>query len=344
MSHPPLRSVPEIEISRAATLADASPGAPFFHANALVESANVGRGTRVWAFAHILPGARIGEDCNICDGVFIENDVVVGDRVTVKCGVQLWDGVVLEDDVCVGPNATFTNDPFPRSRQALAHYPRTVVRRGASIGANATVLPGITIGAGAMVGAGSVVTRDVPEGAIVIGNPARVKGSVRQRESELARRVTDDAARPLVVVDDDIGVAGARIVRLPARAEARGTLTFGQIGEHLPFLPRRYFVLSDVPPGAERGAHAHRACDEFLVCLHGSCTLELDDGRRRGTLRLDSPTTGVHTPPGIWLRLSDFTRHAVLLVLASDPFDERDYIRDYGEFVRDRGLPERSAE
>src|SRR5688500_13357804 len=131
--------------------------APFLHPRAIVESPRVGARTRVWAFAHILPGATVGEDCNICDGVFIENDVVVGDRVTVKCGVQLWDGVTLEDDVFVGPNATFTNDPFPRSRQQPDTFARTLVRRGASIGANATILPGIVIGQDAVIGAGSVV-------------------------------------------------------------------------------------------------------------------------------------------------------------------------------------------
>src|SRR4030088_2199160 len=115
----------------------------YVHPQGLCESSTVGKGTRIWAFAHVLPGARIGRDCNICDGVFIENDVVVGDRVTIKCGVQLWDGLELEDDVFIGPNATFTNDHFPRSKLRSAPYLRTIVRRGASIGANATILPGI---------------------------------------------------------------------------------------------------------------------------------------------------------------------------------------------------------
>lgn len=156
----------------------------FKHAQALVETTRIGRGTRVWAFAHILPGAVIGDDCNICDGVFIENDVVVGNRVTVKCGVQLWDGVRLEDDVFVGPNATFTNDLFPRSQQRPASFIETRVRRGASIGANATLLAGVEIGEGAMVGAGSVVTRSVPQKAIVVGNPARVTGYVDRASGE----------------------------------------------------------------------------------------------------------------------------------------------------------------
>jgi len=152
---------------------------PYFkHPQALVESTHIGPRTRIWAFAHVLPGAVIGEDCNICDHVFIENDVLVGNRVTIKCGVQLWDGVVLEDDVFVGPNATFTNDRFPRNRRPPPEFLKTIVRAGASIGANATLLPGIVVGPNAMVGAGAVVTSDVPANAIVVGNPARISGYV----------------------------------------------------------------------------------------------------------------------------------------------------------------------
>lgn len=145
----------------------------FRHPQALVESDKIGANTRIWAFTHVLPGAVIGSDCNICDHVFIENDVVIGNRVTIKCGVQIWDGIRLEDDVMVGPNATFTNDLFPRSKQPFELL-TTIVEKGASVGANATILCGITIGAGAMVGAGAVVTKDVPPLALVVGNPARV--------------------------------------------------------------------------------------------------------------------------------------------------------------------------
>jgi UDP-2-acetamido-3-amino-2,3-dideoxy-glucuronate N-acetyltransferase len=151
----------------------------FAHHASLVEAgARVGRGSRVWAFAHILAGAVIGEDCNICDHVFIENDVVLGDRVTVKCGVQLWDGLRVDNDCFLGPNSTFTNDRFPRSKQFPTEFPRTFIKTGASIGANSTVLPGLTIGRHAMVGAGAVVTKDVADFAVVVGNPARLVGWV----------------------------------------------------------------------------------------------------------------------------------------------------------------------
>jgi acetyltransferase-like isoleucine patch superfamily enzyme len=153
----------------------------FVHPQGLCEATRVGEGTRIWAFTHVMAGATIGADCNVCDHVFIENDVVVGDRVTVKSGVQLWDGLRVGDDVCIGPNATFTNDPFPRSKAYDHEIAITRVEAGASIGANATILPGITIGARSMVGAGSVVTHDVLPGVIVVGNPARVVGHVDAR-------------------------------------------------------------------------------------------------------------------------------------------------------------------
>jgi UDP-2-acetamido-3-amino-2,3-dideoxy-glucuronate N-acetyltransferase len=146
----------------------------FIHPSSDVQSKQIGEGTRVWQYVVILPGAVIGRDGNICSHCFIENKVVVGHRVTVKCGVQLWDGVTLEDDVFVGPNATFTNDLQPRSRNPSATLLPTLVKKGASIGANATILPGLTIGEGAMVGAGAVVTKDVPPRTLVVGNPARI--------------------------------------------------------------------------------------------------------------------------------------------------------------------------
>lgn len=142
--------------------------------NAVCDSRDVGEGTRIWSFAHVLKGAKIGRDCNICESVFIENDVLIGHRVTIKNGVQIWDGITIEDESFIGPNVTFANDRYPRSKNTEYHLERTVVKKGASIGANATILPGLIIGESAMVGAGSVITKNVEPFTVVVGNPARV--------------------------------------------------------------------------------------------------------------------------------------------------------------------------
>lgn len=146
----------------------------FVHSLSDVQTKQIGIGTRIWQFCVVLAGAKIGANCNICAQVLIENDVVIGDNVTIKSGVQLWDGLRIEDNVFIGPNATFTNDLMPRSKVYPEQFSQTTIKAGASVGANATILPGVTIGKGAMVGAGSVVTKDVPDGVVVIGNPAKI--------------------------------------------------------------------------------------------------------------------------------------------------------------------------
>lgn len=162
----------------------------FIHQLADVSCEAIGHGTRVWQFAVILKGAVIGRDCNVCAHTLIEQDVVVGDRVTIKSGVFLWAGTRIGDDVFIGPNATFTNDLFPRSKKYPDEFRGVVVEDGASIGANATLLPGVRIGKLAMVGAGAVVTKDVPPGIVVAGNPAQVISTLdatEQGHSDAAR-------------------------------------------------------------------------------------------------------------------------------------------------------------
>lgn len=299
----------------------------FKHPQALVESDNIGENTRIWAFAHVLQGAVLGEDCNVCDHVFVENDVVIGNRVTIKCGVQVWDGVRLEDDVFVGPNVTFTNDKFPRSKQYPEKFLNTLVRAGASIGANATVLSGLTIGSGAMVGAGAVVTRDVPPNAIVVGNPARITGYVSSTSAAIKEE--QGVAHPMV-----LDVSGVIMHRLPHVVDMRGSLTFAEVGQYLPFTPERFFLVFNVPSREVRGEHAHRKLHQFLICTHGSCAVVVDDGERRQEVVLDSPSLGLHIPPMVWGIQYKYTPDAVLMVLASDKYDADDYIRNYDDFLK----------
>lgn len=139
-----------------------------------VQSNNIGEGTRIWQYSVILKNSVIGSGCNICAHTFIENDVIIGNDVTIKSGVYIWDGITIGDQVFIGPCVAFTNDKMPRSKQYPESFMRTTLKTGASIGANATILPGITLGEHCMVGAGAVVTKDVPPYAVVIGNPAKV--------------------------------------------------------------------------------------------------------------------------------------------------------------------------
>lgn len=153
------------------------------HKSSDCQSTHIGSNTNIWQFCVILPGAVIGQNCNICANVLIENDVKIGNFVTIKSGVQLWDGITLEDGVYVGPNATFTNDAFPRSKNKHFHLKRIVVKKGASIGANATIMPGITIGENALIGGGSVVIKDVPAGEVWVGNPARFLRKINDNDT-----------------------------------------------------------------------------------------------------------------------------------------------------------------
>lgn len=150
----------------------------YIHNLSDVQTDKIGNNTRIWQFCVVLKEAQIGENCNICAGVLIENDVTIGNNVTIKSGVQVWDGVTIEDNVFIGPNATFTNDLLPRSKAYPETFGKTIVRKGASIGANATLITGIEIGEWAMIGAGSVITKNIPANTLWYGNPARHKGYI----------------------------------------------------------------------------------------------------------------------------------------------------------------------
>jgi UDP-2-acetamido-3-amino-2,3-dideoxy-glucuronate N-acetyltransferase len=298
----------------------------YLHPQGICESKNVGKGTRIYAFAHVLSGARIGKDCNICDHVFIENDVVIGDYVTIKCGVQLWDGITIEDQAFIGPNVTFANDQFPRSKRFPNKFMQTLVCKNASIGANATILPGITIGQNSMIGAGSVVTRSVPPNAIVYGNPARIKEYIEsEKNTPETSHFFDDKSESV----QKTSVRGVTFHKFPLINDLRGDLSVGIFERDIPFVPKRYFLVFNVLSERIRGEHAHKKCHQFMICVKGALSIVVEDGFHREEFRLNQPNLGLYVPPMIWAVQYKHSQDAVLLVYASEDYDPEDYIREY---------------
>lgn len=300
------------------------------HQSSFVASKQIGEKTNIWAFCNILEGATIGKECNICDHVFIENDVVIGDRVTVKCGVQLWDGLRVENDVFIGPNVTFSNDKFPRSKKYLQKPLMTIVKQGASIGSNATILPGIQIGEHAMVGAGAVVTKSVPANAVVVGNPARITGYVNM--NTVKKINTYALADKETILQTN--VKGVVISKIPYASDIRGDLSYMEYQKQVPFVVKRSFLVYNVPGKEVRGEHAHKKCQQFLVCIQGSVSVMVDDGINRAEIPLHSKDIGVYIPSMVWGVQYKYSSDSILLVLASDAYRSEDYIRDYQQFLR----------
>ena len=181
------------------------------HPLADVKTSNIGEGTTIWQYAIVLAGATIGKNCNLNCHTFVENDVVIGNDVTVKAGVYLWDGITVDDKVFIGPSVAFTNDKYPRSKQYPNSFQRTVLMEGCSIGANATILGGITIGKFAIIGAGSVVTKDVPAFALVMGNPARFTAWIDEKGNKLTKLVSGNYAN---IQGDEFIVSTDRLMKL----------------------------------------------------------------------------------------------------------------------------------
>ncbi len=302
----------------------------FIHPSAIVKTKKIGDKTTIWAFCNILEKASIGENCNINDRVFIENDVVVGNNVTIKVGVSLWDGLRVEDNVFIGPNATFSNDIFPRSKKYLKKYPQTVLKKGSSVGANSTILPGITIGVNSMVGAGAVVTKDVPQNAIVAGNPARIIGYIDAKNEKLKQV---NAGNGLKKSKSHIRVKGVKVYSLPEFSDIRGDLIAGEFLDQIPFLIKRFFIVHNVPNQEVRGEHAHKKLQQYLICLSGSVSVIVDDGKKSAEILLSPLQTGLYIGPKVWSVQYKFSNNASLLVLASEKYKSEDYLRNYNDFL-----------
>jgi acetyltransferase-like isoleucine patch superfamily enzyme len=308
----------------------------YIHPLADIGISLIGEKTRIWQFVVILDGAKLGSECNVCAHVLIEGDVIIGDRVTIKSGVQLWNGLRVGNDVFIGPNATFTNDKFPRSKQFPESFLQTSLEDGVSIGAGAIILPGITIGRGAMIGAGAVVTRSVPPNAIVLGNPARITGYVDTNKGTTPQSV--DTNLHLIQTSKEgvheSGVQGVTLHKFPFISDIRGNLSVGEFENTVPFTPKRYFLVFGVPSIETRGEHAHHHCKQFLICTRGSCSVVADDGKNRQEFLLDRPDLGLYLPPQIWGIQYKYSSDAVLLVFASDYYDKDDYIRNYSDYLK----------
>lgn len=304
------------------------------HPLALVDGgARIGARTVIAAFARIRGGARIGASCDIAEQVLIEGDVVLGDRVKISPGAKLAGGVRVEDAVAIGANVTIGGRHKSRFARREIPVSLVVIREGASIGANATIVPGVTIGRAAMVEAGAVVTRNVPPNAIVAGNPAQLQGYVDSTAGAGSMRPTKLRAQTGTSVRT-LAVKSVVLYPLSLVRDIRGNLSVAEIGKGLPFVPRRYFVITDVPNDKVRGEHAHRKLRQFLVCLRGQCAVVVDDGKRREEIILASPEFGLYVPPMVWAAQYKYSADAVLMVLASAEYDPADYIRDYDEFLR----------
>lgn len=304
----------------------------FIHATAEVHTQKIGEKTTIWQHVVVLKGASIGSETNICAHCFVENDVSIGNRVTVKSGVYLWDGLTLEDDVFIGPNVTFTNDKFPQSKVYPTEFLKTVVQKGASIGGGAVILPGVVIGSGALVGAGAVVTKSVPPNAIVFGSPARITGYTKT--PHLQQTLLSKADNNLANCSKKIGVGDVSLHILKEVKDMRGDLSVAEFPSEIPFEPKRYFLVYNVPSEKTRGEHAHYECAQFLICVKGSCNVVADNGSSRAEVCLDSANKGLYLPPLTWGIQYKYSKDAVLLVFASHLYNAADYIRDYAEFKR----------
>lgn len=268
-------------------------------------------------------GAQVGPGSRIGPHAFVEAQASVGANCVVESGVHICRGTVVEDEVHIGAHAAFASAPGHAA-------PPATVKRGAWIGANASILAGVTIGAKAVVRPGSVVTRSVPPAAIVEGNPASIVGYIDTMSVGAAPIA---APKPGLAVEQT-PVRGVTVHNFPVIPDLRGNLTVGEFERQIPFKPLRYFIVFGVPSREIRGEHAHRECHQFLICLRGSCAVVADDGERKIEITLDAPERGLYLPPMTWGIQYKYSSDAMLMVFASDYYDSADYVRDYAEFTQ----------
>ena len=296
------------------------------HSTSVIDTQDVGQGTSVGCFSHVASGSRVGPRCTVGDHVGIQMGVIIGAGVRIGFGSFVGTGAILEEDVTVGSHVAIAAEPCGLDT-AVGGRETTTVRHGVRLGSGVTLMRGVVVGSNAVVEPGAVVNRDIPPNAIVAGNPASIRGYVTALKARTQPQASVSSQLPA------LGVSGVTLHTLPLIKDIRGTLSAGEFGKSLPFVVKRYFIVYDVSDHEVRGEHAHRKLHQFLVCVKGTVSVVADDGIRREEILLDSPGVGIHIPPMVWATQYKYSRDAVLLVLASEAYDNADYIRDYDEYL-----------
>jgi acetyltransferase-like isoleucine patch superfamily enzyme/dTDP-4-dehydrorhamnose 3,5-epimerase-like enzyme len=303
------------------------------HNSAICDSGPASGAFEVGAFSRIEAGAQIGNNCVIEDHVTIETGAVLGHGCVIARGAYVSGQSVLEDNVYIGPHAVLTNRRFPRATVQPGETVEPIrIEQSCSVGAGAVILPGLRLGRSSMVGAGAVVTLNVPPYAVVVGNPGRIVGYDRHAGVHMTSRKPDPQVPPQHAAGDTI--EGVRLFRLRSYRDARGSLIPVELDRDLPFRPARVFLVYGAADTRIRGEHAHRECHQVLVCLHGSVNVFTDNGIARHEFTLQSPDEALWLKPGIWASQHHFSPDARLLVYASHPYSDADYVRDYETFLK----------
>jgi len=279
--------------------------------------------------ARVHDGARVAASAVLGDFVVVYPGAEVGEQCRVQGFTQLWPGVRLDAGAELGPGVTLE---APQDGAGAG----IVVGAQARVGAGALLCRGVRVGQGAVVAAGAVVAQDVPPHAVVSGSPARITDYVRNASGAPAMAWHQRATFPAQPSVVPLGIGGVTLHRFKFLHDLRGDLSVGEFDREIPFLPKRYFLVMNVPSDKNRGEHAHRQCHQFLVCVKGSCAVVVDDLDQRCEVQLDAPDQGVYLPPMTWGIQYKYSSDAVLLVFASHYYEAADYIRDYDQFVAER--------
>jgi serine acetyltransferase len=276
--------------------------------------------------ARVHDGASVAADAQLGDFVVVYPGAAIGAGCHVRGFTQVWDGVRLQDGVDLGPGVTIEAPEDGRTSDV-------VVGAGTRVGAGALICRGVRIGQGAEVAAGAVVAQNVPPYAIVAGSPARVVNYVQQAEKPAGIELHSVATLPATPSIVRLGVGDVTLHRFKYVRDPRGDLSVGEFAREIPFVPKRYFLVMNVPNDKIRGEHAHYRCHQFLVCVKGSCAVVVDDMKSRVEVPLDTPDVGLYLPPMTWGIQYKYSSDAVMMVFASDYYEADDYIRDYDEFI-----------